>query len=97
MKDIINIEEIFGENVFTVGKMKERLPKEVFEEVMHVADFGGELSKKSADIVASAMKDWAIANGATHYTHWFQPLTGTTAEKHDSFISHPDKEGKMII
>ncbi|MBO4783962.1 MAG: glutamine synthetase III, partial [Lachnospiraceae bacterium] len=97
MKDIINIEEIFGENVFTVGKMKERLPKEVFEEVMHVADFGGELSKKSADIVASAMKDWAIANGATHYTHWFQPLTGTTAEKHDSFISHPDKEGKMIM
>ncbi|MBR6383839.1 MAG: glutamine synthetase III, partial [Lachnospiraceae bacterium] len=81
MKDIINIEKIFGENVFTVGKMKERLPKEVFEEVMHVADFGGELSKKSADIVASAMKDWAIANGATHYTHWFQPLTGTTAEK----------------
>ena len=97
MKEIINIEEIFGENVFTIGKMKEMLPKEVFEEVVHVADFGGELSKKTADIVANAMKDWAIANGATHYTHWFQPLTGTTAEKHDSFISHPDKEGKMIM
>ena len=97
MKDIINVEEIFAENVFTFGKMKEMLPKEVYEEVKNVADFGGELSKKTADIVANAMKEWAIENGATHYTHWFQPLTGTTAEKHDSFITHPDKDGKMIM
>ena len=97
MKEITNIEEIFGQNAFTFGKMREMLPKEVFEEVMNVADFGGELSKKAADIVANAMKEWAVANGATHYTHWFQPLTGTTAEKHDSFISHPDKEGYMIM
>ena len=97
MKEKINIEEIFAENAFTVGKMKERLPKDVFEEVMRVADFGGELSKKTADIVANVMKEWAVENGATHYTHWFQPLTGTTAEKHDSFITHPDKEGKMIM
>ncbi len=97
MKDIINIEEIFGENAFTLGKMRERLPKDVFEEVVRVADFGGELSKKTADIVANEMKDWAIEKGATHYTHWFQPLTGTTAEKHDSFITHPDSEGRMIM
>lgn len=97
MKDIINVEEIFAENVFTFGKMKEMLPKEAYEEVMSVADFGGELSKKTANIVANAMKEWAIENGATHYTHWFQPLTGTTAEKHDSFITHPDKDGKMIM
>ena len=97
MKDLINIEEIFARNVFTVGKMKEMLPKEAFEEVMQVADFGGELSKRTANIVANAMKEWAIENGVTHYTHWFQPLTGTTAEKHDSFISHPDKEGRMIM
>ena len=97
MKDIINVEEIFAENVFTFGKMKEMLPKDAYEEVMRVADFGGELSKKTANIVANAMKEWAIENGATHYTHWFQPLTGTTAEKHDSFITHPDKDGKMIM
>ena len=97
MKEKKNIETLFASNVFTLGKMKERLPKEVFDEVTHVADFGGELNKKTADIVANAMKEWAIENGATHYTHWFQPLTGTTAEKHDSFISHPDKNGKMIM
>ena len=97
MKDIINVEEIFAENVFTVGKMKEMLPKDAFNELMNVADNGGDLSKETANIVANSMKEWAIANGATHYTHWFQPLTGTTAEKHDSFVSHPDKEGHMIM
>ncbi len=97
MEDFTNIEEVFGKNAFTFGKMKEMLPKDVFEEVQHVADFGGELSKKTADIVANAMKEWAVENGATHYTHWFQPLTGTTAEKHDAFITHPDKDGKMIM
>ena len=62
MKDIINVEEIFAENVFTFGKMKEMLPKEAYEEVISVADFGGELSKKTANIVANAMKEWAIEN-----------------------------------
>ncbi|MBO6298293.1 MAG: glutamine synthetase III [Lachnospiraceae bacterium] len=94
MTEQINIEELFGKNVFTVGKMRERLPRAVFKEVMKVMEEGGELSKTSADVVAKAMKDWAVENGATHYTHWFQPLTGITAEKHDSFITHPDEEGR---
>ncbi len=94
MTEKINIEELFGKNVFTVGKMRERLPRAVFKEVMKVMEEGGELSRTSADVVAKAMKDWAVENGATHYTHWFQPLTGITAEKHDSFITHPDEEGR---
>ena len=94
MTEQINIEEIFGKNVFTVGKMRERLPRAVFKEVMKVMEEGGELSKTSADVVAKAMKDWAVENGATHFTHWFQPMTGITAEKHDSFITHPDEEGR---
>ncbi len=91
-----NIEDIFAKNVFTVGKMRERLPKETFDEFMSVRANGGELSLKTADIVAKAMKEWAEENGATHYTHWFQPLTGITAEKHDAFINHPDSEGNCI-
>ena len=97
MGENFNVEEIFGENVFTVSKMKERLPKKVFQEVKKVMDNGGELSMATADIVAKAMKDWAVENGATHYTHWFQPLTGITAEKHDSFVTHPDSEGRMLM
>ena len=97
MSEVMNVEEIFGENVFTVGKMKERLPKKVFQEVKKVMDQGGELSPAAADVVAKAMKDWAVEKGATHYTHWFQPLTGITAEKHDSFVSHPDADGKMLM
>lgn len=93
----MNVEEIFAQNVFTLGKMRERLPRTVYKEVIHVKEEGGELSKESADVVAKAMKDWAVERGATHYTHWFQPLTGITAEKHDSFVSHPDEEGKMIM
>ena len=61
--------------------MKERLPKSVYKEVRKIMDQGGELSLAAADVVAKAMKDWAVENGATHYTHWFQPLTGITAEK----------------
>ena len=86
MSEVLNVEEIFGQNVFTLGKMKERLPKSVYKEVKTVMDKGGELSLAAADVVAKAMKDWAVENGATHYTHWFQPLTGITAEKHDSFV-----------
>lgn len=93
----LNVEEIFAENVFTLGKMKERLPKKVFTEVKNVMEHGGELSLATADVVAKAMKDWAVEKGATHYTHWFQPLTGITAEKHDSFVTHPDAEGKMLL
>ena len=91
----MNVEEIFASNVFTMGTMRDRLPAEAFAEVEDVIENGGELSKATADIVAKAMKDWAVERGATHYTHWFQPLTGITAEKHDSFITHPDADGKM--
>ncbi|MBP5198179.1 MAG: glutamine synthetase III, partial [Lachnospiraceae bacterium] len=97
MSDNLNVEELFGSKVFTLGKMKERLPEKEFNEIRTLMDHGGELSLKTADVVAKAMKDWAIENGATHYTHWFQPLTGITAEKHDAFVTHPDAEGKMIM
>ena len=97
LEDGMNIEELFGCNVFSIGTMRERLPKEAFEEIESIIDHGGELSKKTADIVANAMKDWAIEKGATHYTHWFQPLTGITAEKHDAFVTHPDRDGRMIM
>lgn len=93
----LNVEEIFASKVFTFGKMKERLPKSVYKEVRQVMEYGGELSLAAADVIAKAMKDWAVENGATHYTHWFQPLTGITAEKHDAFVTHPDEDGKMIM
>ncbi|MCR4641900.1 MAG: glutamine synthetase III [Lachnospiraceae bacterium] len=97
MNEVMNVEELFGKNVFTVEKMRVRLPREVFKEVLRVKEKGGELSKTSADVVAKAMKDWAVEQGATHYTHWFQPLTGITAEKHDAFVTHPDEEGRMLL
>ncbi len=97
MSEALNVEKIFGEKVFTLEKMKERLTRKVFLEVKRVMEYGGELSMTTADGGAKAMKDWAVENGATHYTHWFQPLTGITAEKHDSFVSHPDAEGKMLM
>ena len=97
MSEGFNVEEIFASKVFTLGKMKERLPKGVYKEVVKVMDQGGELPLATADVVARAMKDWAVENGATHYTHWFQPLTGITAEKHDAFVTHPDENGRMIM
>lgn len=97
MSNKVNVEEIFAKNVFTVGKMKEYLPEPVFNEVMNIRKQGGELPLKTADVVAAAMKDWAVSNGATHFTHWFQPLTGITAEKHDAFIKHPDEEGRCLL
>lgn len=97
MSNMVNVEEIFAKNVFTVGKMKEYLPENIFLEVMRIREEGGELPLKTADIVANAMKDWAVSNGATHFTHWFQPLTGVTAEKHDAFIKHPDEEGRCLL
>lgn len=96
MSDVMNVEELFGQNVFDLAKMRSRLPKNVYREVKHVMDKGGELSMTAANVVAKEMKDWAVEHGATHYTHWFQPLTGITAEKHDAFVSHPDEDGKMI-
>lgn len=77
--------------------MRERLPKSVFKKLKKTIEDGAELDPSIADVVAHAMKDWAIERGATHYTHWFQPLTGITAEKHDSFISSPTSEGKVIM
>ena len=96
-ENTINVEEIFAMNVYTLNTMKERLPKDVCQEIMQVIEQGGELSKITANIVANDMKEWAMDRGVTHYTHWFQPLTGITAEKHDSFITHPDKNGKMLM
>ena len=97
MTDKINIEEIFAQNVFTLDTMRKWVSEEAYKEVINVMENGGELSGKTANVVAKGMKDWAVENGATHYTHWFQPLTGFTAEKHDSFITHPDKNGKMLL
>lgn len=97
MSETIHVEELFGSSVFNQAVMKERLPRDVFKEVKKVMDQGGELSRTNANVVAKAMKDWAVEKGATHYTHWFQPLTGITAEKHDSFVSHPDENGKMLM
>ena len=88
-KEYLN--EIFGENVFSPAVMKEMLPKEAYEEIVRVQQGFGDLSIETADVVARAMKEWAVQRGATHFCHWFQPLTGITAEKHDSFLEpHPD-------
>ncbi len=95
MNDAINVADIFGENVFNESVMKERLPKNIYKRLQQTIEDGRELDPTIADAVAHAMKEWAIENGATHYTHWFQPLTGVTAEKHDSFIGAPDENGKV--
>ena len=87
MSEAIHVAEIFGENVFDDAVMRERLPKSVYKKLKQTIEDGSELDPSIADVVAHAMKDWAVDNGATHYTHWFQPLTGVTAEKHDSFIT----------
>ncbi len=97
MNETVSVEELFGSKVFTRATMKERLPGNVYREVIRIMEEGGELTLQAADVVAKAMKDWAVENGATHYTHWFQPLTGITAEKHDSFVTHPNKDGKMLM
>ncbi|MCM1178928.1 MAG: glutamine synthetase III [Clostridium sp.] len=96
MSDNVNVVEIFGTNVFNDAVMKERLPKTVYKELKKTIETGKELKPAIADTVANAMKDWAIEKGATHYTHWFQPMTGITAEKHDSFIS-PTADGKVLM
>ena len=87
--------ELFGSMVFNESVMQARLPEEVFDRVQHVMNEGKRLSREHAEIVADAMKNWAVEKGATHFTHWFQPMTGMTAEKHDSFLS-PAEGGKAI-
>jgi len=90
------ISSIFGSLVFNRKVMKERLSDEVYSSLIATIEEGKELDLFCANAVAEAMKNWAIENGATHFTHWFQPLTGITAEKHDSFIS-PTKDGSVIM
>lgn len=89
------VSDIFAQNVFGKSAMKASLPGDIFDELYHTIEKGGKILPHVADAVASAMKSWAISKGATHYTHWFQPLTGATAEKHDSFFN-PTADGKMI-
>lgn len=90
------IPELFGSMVFNDKVMKERLPKETYRALKKTMELGKHLEPTIADVVANAMKDWAVEKGATHFTHWFQPMTGITAEKHDSFIS-PDGNGSVIM
>lgn len=96
MAEIIDVTRIFGEDVFNESTMHKRLPKEVFKKLKETMNTGRELDGTIAESVATAMKDWAIEKGATHYTHWFQPMTGITAEKHDSFIA-PTGDGTVIM
>ena len=93
----INVAKIFGENVFDDATMQERLPKKVYTKLHQIIAEGGELDIETADVIAHEMKEWAIEKGATHFTHWFQPLTGVTAEKHDSFITAPMDNGKVLM
>ena len=96
-KEKINVVELFGSNVFNDKIMQERLPKKVYKELHKTIDEGKELDPITAEVVAGAMKDWAVEKGATHYTHWFQPLTGFTAEKHDAFITAPHADGTVSM
>ena len=97
MSEYVNVAEIFGQDVFNDSVMQERLPKKVYKELKQTIEEGKELSLEIADVVAHEMKEWAIEKGATHYTHWFQPMTGLTAEKHDSFITAPMENGKVLM
>lgn len=91
------ITDVFGTDVFNDSVMRHRLPKKVYSALREVIEVGGELSLETADVIAHEMKEWALEKGATHFTHWFQPLTGTTAEKHDSFIGAPLSSGKVLM
>ncbi len=97
MSEAINVSAIFGEDVFNDAVMQERLPKKVYKDLKKTIEEGKDLDLATADVIAHEMKEWAIEKGATHYTHWFQPLTGVTAEKHDSFISSPLPNGKVLM
>lgn len=91
-----SVDEIFGSMVFDDRTMQERLPKETYAQVKKTKEEGVPLTRETADVVANAIKDWAIEKGVTHYTHWFQPMTGVTAEKHDSFIA-PGENDSVIL
>ncbi len=90
------LDEYFGRNTFNEQSMEERLPKKIYQSLKKIIETGEEMDSQIAEVVANAMKDWAIERGATHYTHWFQPMTGITAEKHDSFIS-PAANGRILM
>ncbi len=96
MTEHVSVTDLFGSMVFDEATMKSKLPKETFKMMQASLHYGKRLDPQTASVVANAMKDWAIEKGATHYTHWFQPMTGITAEKHDSFIS-PTADGKIIM
>ena len=91
-----NVPNLFGSMVFNDAVMQARLPKDVYKALKKTMALGTHLELDVANVVANAMKDWAVEHGATHYTHWFQPMTGVTAEKHDSFIS-PEPGGRVLM
>ena len=91
-----HVPQLFGSLVFNEFVMKDRLPKSVFKAYKAAVEEGVPLTREIADVIANSMKDWALEKGATHFTHWFQPMTGITAEKHDSFIS-PIAGGGVIM
>ena len=92
----MNVPELFGIDVFNDEAMKDRLPSDVYKRLKQTIESGRPLDIDMANVVAHAMKDWAVEKGATHFTHWFQPMTGFTAEKHDSFID-PQDGGRVIM
>jgi len=96
MSNQVQITEVFGANVFNDAVMRQRLPKTIYREFVKVRNGNSEMTQAIADVLANAVKDWALEHGATHYSHWFQPMTGLTAEKHDLFIS-PTPDGKTIL
>ena len=97
MEENVNVTELFGCDVFNDAVMEERLPKKVYKELKETIEEGKELSLEIADVVAHEMTEWAIEKGATHFSHWFQPMTGVTAEKHDAFITAPKENGKVLL
>ena len=97
MEENVNVTELFGCDVFNDAVMEERLPKKVYKELKETIEEGKELSLEIADVVAHEMKEWAIEKGATHFSHWFQPMTGVTAEKHDAFITARKENGKVLL
>ncbi len=97
MSEVQSVSDYFGEDVFSLKVMEERLPKKTFKEFMKTIEDGKELDISVAEVIAHEMKEWAVEKGATHYTHWFQPMTGVTAEKHDAFISAPKEDGTTIM
>jgi len=95
--DKSNVPEMFGVNVFGLEQMRERLPKQAYRSLQSCMERGEELDPQLADLVANEMKVWAVEHGATHFTHWFQPMTGATAEKHDSFVDIDYGAGGVLM